>query len=275
MFRDSFKSRYTTIPFAFCKQRTSDTPFNLLAHQHKEAELISVVEGSVDFYIDCIRYELKAGDALVIPPFAIHRASVSRNTYYDCICFDLSLLWDKTLTKGLERGALTVSGSVHASLPYTSDVRQCIKCAIDACERGAAGWELDAIGNLSILFSRLKSSSFFVASTDKAPEHSFGKSVLEYIKMHFSESITSRTAAVALYLNNSYFCRLFKKNFGCCFSEYLLEYRIEKAKSLLRNRERSISEIAIGVGFNSFSYFSKVFKRQTGMSPSEYRGLAD
>lgn len=271
MFKDEFKSRYTTIPFAFHKEYSNASEFNLISHQHKELELIAMVEGTADFYIDSVHYELNSGDVLVIPPYCIHRAHLYANSYYDCICFDLSLLWDETLRHGLEKGTITVNEQLTSQTPHTADMHNYIRTAIKACELGGPGWEMEAIGNLSIIFGLLKRNSFFIKSNVTAPEHQFEKSVFEYITKHFAEPITSRTVAEELYLNNSYFCRLFKKYFGSCFAEYLMEYRIEKAKFLLKNSNQSVSEIALKTGFNSFSYFGKVFKRIVGTTPSEYR----
>ena len=72
-------------------------------------------------------------------------------------------------------------------------------------------------------------------------------------------------------MNNSYFCRLFKKHFHCNFSDFINNYRIEKAKLFLEDTSLPISDIAIKCGFNSFSYFCKIFKLSVGLSPSAYR----
>ena len=95
--------------------------------------------------------------------------------------------------------------------------------------------------------------------------------IIDYIAHNFTSNITSAHIANALHMNNSYFCRLFRKNFGYCFQNYLCMYRIEKSKPLLKYTEQSISEIAYSVGFNSFSYYSKKFKEFTSLTPREYR----
>ena len=68
-----------------------------------------------------------------------------------------------------------------------------------------------------------------------------------------------------------YFCKLFKQNFGKSFIVYLNEYRIEKAKKLLENPLINIKDICFESGYRDANYFTRVFKRQTGMTPSEYR----
>ena len=270
MFSDGFKKRYTTIPFAIYKKGNIDTA-TLYSHYHKEIELITVIEGSVDFYIGSDLYEVKAGDVLVIPPYAVHHAFFHPNTYHEWICFDASILWDESLKGSLEKGTITVSSAVKSNSEVGSLVYECTRAAFNAYEKREPGWELEAIGNLSIIFGRLCASSFFVNSKNVDTEQDFVRNVLEYIKGHFDYQITSTTVAETLYINNSYFCRIFKKRFGCCFSEYLTNYRIEQAKMLLNMTDMSVSDIAIKCGFCGFSYFSKTFKEKVGSTPSKYR----
>lgn len=94
---------------------------------------------------------------------------------------------------------------------------------------------------------------------------------MEYINQNYNQFITSKDVASELFMNNSYFCRLFKKNFGNCFQNYLNIYRIEKSTILLRDTNDSVSEIAENVGFNSMSYYGKLFREIYGCSPSQYR----
>ena len=270
MFSDGFKNKYTTIPLATYKNRNKNTA-PLYSNYHKEVELITVIEGSVDFYIGADFYEVKAGDVLVIPPYAVHRSVFHPDTYHECICFDASILWDESLRQSLEKGALTVKSAVKSDSDVGPLVYECARKAFDAHKKRTLGWELEAIGNLSILFGRLCASSFFVKSKGVDTEQEFVRCVLEYIKAHFGEQITSTTAAELLHINNSYFCRIFKSSFGCCFAEYLTSYRIEQAKMLLNMTDTSVSDVAIKCGFGSFSYFSKMFKERAGVSPSAYR----
>jgi AraC-like DNA-binding protein len=54
-------------------------------------------------------------------------------------------------------------------------------------------------------------------------------------------------------------------------TQYLNGYRVEKAQTLLKNTDRSITDIALAVGFDDASYFARIFKKQTGMTPREYK----
>jgi two-component system response regulator YesN len=72
-------------------------------------------------------------------------------------------------------------------------------------------------------------------------------------------------------MNESYLSDLFKKETGSSFSSYLSNVRIDQSKDLLRQVDLKTQDIAEMVGYNNSRYFIKVFKKNTGMTPSEYR----
>lgn len=275
MFNDEFKTRYTTIPFAIYKAYCDCENKKVISHHHREIELIAMTEGEAVFYIDLQPYRVQKGDVLIIPPYAIHRAetSVEALTTYNCICFDLELLWDGELKSGLLGHTLTITHIIKKELPYAELLRGCIEAGCDACEAGEAGWELAAIGNMSLLFASLKQNRCFVSKLHSKAEKTFAQRVMDYIADNYQAKITSTQMAAAFYMNNSYFCRIFKKTFGCCFSDYVLAYRLEKAKIYLINTSLSVTEIAFRTGFNSCSYFGKAFRERFGCSPISYRKM--
>ena len=130
---------------------------------------------------------------------------------------------------------------------------------------------MQVLGNISLALAQLAKNGYLTVAKNEANDNGFCTSVLAYIAEHYREPVTSTTAAAALYLNNSYFCRLFKKHFQSNFSDFLNEYRIDRAKRLLRDTTMSVADIATATGFNSFSYFCKLFRATAGMSPTDYR----
>lgn len=98
------------------------------------------------------------------------------------------------------------------------------------------------------------------------------RKAMKYISEHFAEPITLEDVASYVHLNPSYFSSSFKQACGSSFKEYLNMVRIEESKRLLANTDYSLISIAISTGFEDQSYFSKVFKKHTGITPKQYRG---
>ena len=271
MLKDGFKASYTTIPFAIYIKRSEASETSFVTHHHKEIEIISMLRGGAEFTVNSTTHTVKQGDLLIIPPYSLHRARIEQGTVYNCICFDLSLLWDEVLAHELESGAITVSGPLPSDGVHTAQLCRHVAESIAAYNSKRNGWEMEVIGHMSLIFARLCENGVFVKSGEELKETAFCKSVIDYVKEHYREPITSTTAAEELYLNNSYFCRLFKKTFKCNFSDFVNEYRLERAKVLLYDKNMSVSDVAVATGFNSFSYFCKLFRATAGMSPTDYR----
>jgi two-component system response regulator YesN len=95
-------------------------------------------------------------------------------------------------------------------------------------------------------------------------------SALEYIKKHYNKKASVQNVSEQLGLNADYFSYLFKKETGKNFIDVLNEYRIEKAKEYLKSTNYKIYEVANMVGFNDNRYFSTLFKRYVGCTPSQF-----
>ena len=95
------------------------------------------------------------------------------------------------------------------------------------------------------------------------------KRVLEFIEEHLSEAISLSTLSAVAQLSPYHFARLFKQTFGMPPHRFHMNRRDERAKVLLANR--SVTEVALAVGYAETSSFSSGFRRATGMSPTEFR----
>jgi AraC family transcriptional regulator len=96
--------------------------------------------------------------------------------------------------------------------------------------------------------------------------------VLDYINDHLHQDIKLADLAALLGMSQFHFSHLFKQSIGIAPYQYLLQQRIERAKQLLQQSDRSIMDIAFLCGFNSHSHLSKQFRQLTGMTPTAYRG---
>jgi AraC-like DNA-binding protein len=95
--------------------------------------------------------------------------------------------------------------------------------------------------------------------------------VIEYMKLHLEEPISRNALAKLISVSPSYFSTLFKEKTGDSPMQYLLCLRIDRAKQLLRNTKMSVNDIAPKVGFTDSFYFSRMFTKEAGLSPRNFR----
>lgn len=96
---------------------------------------------------------------------------------------------------------------------------------------------------------------------------------LDYIKENLDKELSLEEVASAIHVSKSHLSNLFTKCIGNSFSHHVNKLRIEKAKELLANTKLSLMDITVECGFNSQSYFSRVFSGFEGMTPYQYRKL--
>lgn len=115
------------------------------------------------------------------------------------------------------------------------------------------------------------SAAVLVESMDQPAEESRQEETLAYIAMHYMEDIAVKDIAGYLGYSEAYFCKRFKQAFGHSFVSYLTDFRMQRAEELMRTSRLSIKEIGKAVGYADPNYFTKVFRRVRGVSPSEFR----
>lgn len=99
--------------------------------------------------------------------------------------------------------------------------------------------------------------------------------VKNYLETHYDENINRKDVENLVHLNADYLNRIFKCATGCTLMEYMQYYRVIKAKSLLADSMYSIGDVGGFVGYDSSAYFSKIFKKWTGITPIEYRNRGE
>lgn len=106
-------------------------------------------------------------------------------------------------------------------------------------------------------------------------EHELIRKAKKIINKNLEKDLTVASIAVELFVTPNYFSRLFKRLQGEGCKNYIVRKRMEKAKTLLESTPLNIGEISTTIGYHDVNYFSLVFKKQTGVTPSDYRKLLD
>lgn len=98
------------------------------------------------------------------------------------------------------------------------------------------------------------------------------RTAVRYIEANFTEkNLTLSEVADTIHMSSSYFSMEFKSEVGVSFKQYLTNLKIEKAKELLNNPLYKTYEIAENLGYSDYPHFTKTFKKQLGMTPTQYR----
>ena len=130
----------------------------------------------------------------------------------------------------------------------------------------------NSIHEAELWFSQLIETAFAAKhSFSVYPNSVYVSQAISYIHRHYSDDISQSTVAEAIGISPSYLSKQLKEDLGIGFADYLCNYRIEKAMSMLKESNVSNKDISQMCGFSDDAYFSRVFKRNTGMTPKEYR----
>lgn len=92
----------------------------------------------------------------------------------------------------------------------------------------------------------------------------------EYLEAHYTEEISLEDVAEYVNISPQYFSKLIKKHTGLNFIDWLSMLRVNKAKELLANSNLTVKEVCYMVGYKDPNYFSRIFKKKIGLTPSEY-----
>ncbi len=123
---------------------------------------------------------------------------------------------------------------------------------------------------IEILSDYLKNNECMLLDENLSNEYKLNQT-LNYIEKNFKKNITLKEVAEYMNYSTTYFSKSFKKYVGVNFNKYITQIRVQEAKRVLRETNISINDLAFDMGYNEPNYFCKVFKKEEGITPSEYR----
>ncbi|MGI6686215.1 MAG: response regulator [Bacillota bacterium] len=109
---------------------------------------------------------------------------------------------------------------------------------------------------------------------ERQSENRIVRQMKDYIGDHYKENLTIDQIAQHVYLSKSYCCLLFKQEIGITINQYITELRMQDAQKMIASGNQNIIDICFELGYNDPKYFSRVFKKMFGVSPTEFRRLS-
>lgn len=252
-------------------------PNSLIAHSHEDIyEVHCVLRGNLAFWVGQETYQVGAGMAFLTRPGEIHGGvtnSLSPGEWY--------WIHIQFPRKGPLRGLSpddtrqirqSLDTAPHRLFQSSQALRNCFARLLE---------EHHAISQFAELMARLAYHELLVClARDLVPAESASRShyvsyavrqALRWIDQHLTEPFPMEHVAIAAGLSESGLRRRFHEEIGQSPADYVLQQRIDRARQLLRETGRPVTDIAFALGFNSSTYFSAVFKRITGQTPSTFR----
>jgi len=252
------------------------------AHSHDFTTMVFVLSGTCRYKINEITYSVGEGDIVICNPWAFHNKVVAENeevTEFHCAFTDISV---KNLPKDFILG---VSESpIIKQNEYSKDLMQCCNDIILAQEKHEPDYELvikAAVMRLIAIFLKATSGWQSTDIDDTEDISDFANSGLEthdktnivnnialYIDKNFMKDLSLNKISKNMYLSPTYLSKIFKEEKGDSPINYLIKTRLSKARDLLETGEFSVKAAAKSVGYDDAYYFSKLFKKYYGNSPS-------
>ena len=291
---------YTPSPFARSSLLHLQEVGSLSAirpHTSKREKLQSylcfmVEDGEGELVYEGKKYELRSGDVVFIDC----RKAYSHSTGMNPNAGLWSLRWchfygpsmPAIYAKYCERGGLPVirGADVSVDLACGADMgrRDDVSCGADVSQYAAILTDIYTLasssdyirdmrinGKLNDLLTLLMESSWHREAHTNAPKKMEISRVKSFLDEHYEEKLSLESVASHFFIDKHYLARLFKEQYGVTLVTYLQQVRITHAKRMLRFTDKSIEEIGLECGIGELNYFSRVFKKLEGVSPSEFR----
>lgn len=251
-----------------------------VGESHNFPEIIYVSEGVHSLLVDNMPFEMSAGQMLIYAPGAYHIGAAPSQAKIYIISFEsdspmLTEMYNRIIFLDADKRSLLtemISDGVKLFEKVSPDsgLVGMIK------KTGAADYDIQKLKNkLELLLIDIYRSESHLASEIKAANYDNldreqVEAVAAYLREHISESLTLKEIAANSHISVSKLSALFREQYDCGVISYFNNIKIERAKRMIRESSMNFTEISQSLGFCSIHYFSKLFKKTTGMTPSMY-----
>lgn len=255
-------------------------------HWHDHMEFLLIRKGSYQVGVNLETMMAKEGDLCIFNSGDLHQLrNLTEEAEHDALLFDPRICtflyqdqWNQDTLVPMQKGSLRCTNLIRLEREGYHDLYSLMDQLFQIAFKEEADWyEYSKLRLLEIIILLKRYGLFIyengqISQTDQKQILRY-KEVVDYIESHYQSPISLKELSEVISCNEQYFCRFFKKISGITPIQYLIHYRIEQASIMLKEGDRSISEIALDCGFENISYFIKKFKEIMGMTPKEFKGM--
>ncbi len=252
-----------------------------IKHFHDTYELYFLLEGERYYFIEKETYYVKTGDVVLINRQQVHKTSQAGSKSHDRILLQLNgkVLepWLKsTGLPSLEKIFEDFYGVSRLSEQEWEEMKGLLLGITEELENKSEGFEIMAklkLSQILIMISRSRKRDMMIEmpSRVETPKHGRVHDVAEYLTFHCETGETLEELAERFFVSKSYLSKIFREVTGLSVNEYRNLARMRKAQKLLKNSRYSITEISELLGFESVTYFERVFKKHCAVTPLKFR----
>lgn len=238
---------------------------NIKENVHNYYELYFLLEGQTEVFVENRTHRLKKSDIIIMKPNVLHRALSRKDAKQEMVAvrFDRQSIISKEIQARLD----SQQGVISLPQPAVEKVNRLINILLEEKE--------DDLFHNSFAKSVLNEMLIVILRNEnQTSQESAGvrfKKIVDFVKENSREDITLVSVAEKFSISEAHLSRIFKKNTGFNFIQYVNYQRIIFAKKKLSSTDIPIGELALLSGFESSTHFGRVFKQLLGVSPSEYR----
>jgi AraC-like DNA-binding protein len=253
--------------------------FDFFWHYHPEYELTLIVKGKGRRLIGDNHEYFESGDLVLIGPGLPHTwvSDSSMKGKSETVVIQFSVEFIERFAgldelSAINKLLLYAKQGIAFKGKYSAAVKELIKHLPEKRGVEKITGLMYILNELSKLRSVPLASSFYQPLRGLENKKRINK-VCQYIQKHAAEALSIQKAAVLINLSPSAFCKFFKRMTGKTFSDYVNDIRITNVCSQLLASDRQIAEIAYGNGFETLTYFNRIFMKKINMRPSSYRKM--
>jgi AraC-like DNA-binding protein len=252
-------------------------------HFHNEFEIYYLLEGERYYFIEKETYYVKKGSLVFVDRNQIHKTGFVGKSFHDRILIELkeepfSTFFSQTNTLSLRQFFSKYNGVLELNEKDQKHVEYLLFGIVKEIQGKSPGYEFMAkqkLAELLLLSLRRKQentdNTFKKGATAQTAKHIKVHEVAEYITKNYSQTESLEDLAKRFFVSRCYLSRIFKEVTGFTVNEYINIHRIQKGQDLLVNSDYNITEISDLLGYESITYFEKVFKKYTETTPLKYR----